>query len=49
MQNQQVLITVILMLVIVIGIFVYDRHYNHPETLGEKVGQTIDHATGANK
>jgi hypothetical protein len=44
-NNQQVLTGVILMLVIVIGMLVYERH-NHEPTLGEKVGETIDRATG---
>lgn len=46
MQNQQqALVAVIFALVVVIGILIYDRHHRPPETLGEKVGQTIDRAT----
>ncbi len=43
MANQQVLVGVILALVVVIGFLVYDRGHR-PETLGEKVGNTIDRA-----
>lgn len=48
MQNQKVLIGVIILLVIVIGILVYD-HRPAQESLGEKVGNTIDRATGERK
>ena len=41
--NQQVLIGVIFALVLVISFLVYDRAHR-PETLGEKVGATIDRA-----
>ncbi|TAL30250.1 MAG: hypothetical protein EPN97_12560 [Alphaproteobacteria bacterium] len=45
MQNtQQILVAVIFALVAVIGILVYDRHHLPPETFGEKLGHTIDHA-----
>ncbi|MEZ0226954.1 MAG: hypothetical protein ACAH83_20550 [Alphaproteobacteria bacterium] len=45
MQNtQQTLVAVIFAIVVVIGILVYDREYRRPETLGEKVGQTLDRA-----
>ncbi len=43
MQNQQVLVGVIVALVVIIGFLVYD-HSRRPETLGEKVGNTIDRA-----
>ena len=43
MANQQVLVGVIFALVVVIGFLVYD-HSHRPETLGEKVGNTIDRA-----
>lgn len=44
-NNQQALTVVILALVVVIGFLVYDREYRQPETLGEKVGHSIDRAT----
>ena len=44
-NNQNVLVAVIFALVVVIGFLVYDREYRHPETLGEKIGHSIDHAT----
>ena len=43
MNNQQVLLSVIVALVLVIGILVLDRH-RQPETFGEKLGHTIDRA-----
>ena len=45
MQNQQISVIVIALLVVVIGLLVVDRHHDH-ESLGEKVGNTIDRATG---
>lgn len=45
-NNQNVLVAVIFALVVVIGFLVYDHEYRHPETLGEKIGHGIDHATG---
>lgn len=42
-DTHQVLVAVIFALVMVIGILVYDREHR-PETLGEKVGQTLDRA-----
>ena len=44
MDNQKVLVAVIFALVIVIGILAADR-YRQPETLGEKVGHSIDRVT----
>jgi hypothetical protein len=48
MQNQRILLSVVVVLVIVIGMLIYDRHPDQ-ESLGEKVGNTIDHATGERK
>jgi hypothetical protein len=45
MQNQRILFGVIIVLAVVIGLLVYDRQSGN-ESLGEKVGNTIDHATG---
>ena len=42
-NNQNVLVAVIFALVVVIGFLVYDHEYRHPETLGEKIGHSIDH------
>jgi hypothetical protein len=46
MQNQQILLGIVVMLVIVIGLLAYGRQQSH-DTLGEKIGHTIDNATGA--
>jgi hypothetical protein len=43
-KNDRILIGVIFMLVLVIGLLVYDRQ-NEPETFGENVGEAIDRAT----
>lgn len=42
-NNQTILMGVIMALVLVIGMLMYDRHRDH-ETLGEKVGHSIDRA-----
>jgi len=51
MRNQPLLFTIVALLVIIIGILVFGQ--KHPnasdETLGQKVGNTIDRATGERK
>ena len=42
-NNQQVLVGVIIALVVVIGFLAYQNR--RPETVGEKIGHTIDRAT----
>jgi hypothetical protein len=50
-NNQPVLISILFLLVLIVGFLLYDRgHYSHnDDTLGEKVGHTIDRATGTRK
>lgn len=45
MRNQQFLFSVIILLVVVVGILAYNQRHDDM-TLGQKVGNTIDRATG---
>jgi len=49
MQNQRFLATIIVLLVIIIGVLLYTQGHPTDETLGQKVGNTIDRATGERK
>ncbi len=44
-KNQQIWFSVLLTVLIVIGFVMYDQSQK-PDTLGKKVGTTIDRATG---
>jgi hypothetical protein len=46
MQNNQMLLGVIVVLALVVGVLAFDRHHTDDATLGQKVGNTIDRATG---
>lgn len=43
MKNPQILTGVVVALLVIVAFLVYDRQHN-PQTLGEKVGQSIDRA-----
>jgi hypothetical protein len=45
MPRQNVLALAVVTLLIVVGLLVYDRE-RHQETIGEKVGSSIDRAVG---
>ncbi len=45
MQQKPFLVAIILLLVIIVGVLVYSNKNSDP-TLGQKVGNTIDKATG---
>lgn len=46
MKDPQILMGAVVALLIIVVFLVYDRQHN-PQTLGDKLGQSIDHA--ANK
>ena len=49
MQKQQFLVTIIVLLAVIAGILLYAQRHPTEESLGQKVGNTIDRATGDRK
>lgn len=49
MQQKLFLIIIVVLLVIIAGILLSSQRHQADETLGQKVGNTIDRATGERK
>ena len=49
MQKQQFLVTIVVLIAVIAGILLYAQKHPTDESLGQKVGNTIDRATGERK